>query len=77
MVKMEGPRHVPSYRRSGSARTWDHWVGRAARADIVVIDPSSSGTLRNVKVSGVLDVMLDVMTIDIAPLERIKPGGRW
>lgn len=42
-----------------------------------MIDPSSSGTLRNVKVSGVLDVMLDVMTIDIAPLERIKPGGRW
>ena len=40
-------------------------VGRGARADIMVIDPSSSGTLRNLKVSGVLDVMLDVMTIDI------------
>jgi len=43
---------LPGYRGNDSVRTWDHWVGRWARADLVLIDPSSASSadvLRNLQ----------------------------
>ena len=40
---------LPGHRGNDSVRTWDHWVGRWARADPVLIDRSSADVLRNLQ----------------------------